>query len=315
MDVDRARKRLIGCYVTVPTMFRDSDLELDVDAQRRAVRFLVDGGIKTGTGVLLAGGAAGEFSTMSVAERLKVTETVVDAAGGEVAVTMGAQTTNTRELVELARAAESVGAEFIQVSAPFYFSHTQDDFYEFVAAAAAATNAGVILYNTFWTSCGASMNLIDRFMTLPNFVGLKWAPPPGVVMGFERVVNRYARHLHIIDNDMRFVSSHILGARGIELHVCNYWPQWGVRLWQMLEAGQYVEVQHEMMRVATSFYQLWEQMEEYTGGDGYLDKLCIELVGLGSSRCRPPTRDVRQLFRDKARKMLLDCGVPNVVRE
>lgn len=27
----------------------------------------------------------------------------------------------------------------------------------------------------------------------------------------------------------------------------------------------------------------------YSGGDGYLDKLCVELVGLPSSRNRPPT--------------------------
>ena len=55
------RKRLQGCYVTLPTMFRDdAELSVDLDAMRRHVRFLVDGGITTGTGVLLAGGAAGD---------------------------------------------------------------------------------------------------------------------------------------------------------------------------------------------------------------------------------------------------------------
>jgi len=54
---------------------------------------------------------------------------------------------------------------------------------------------------------------------------------------------------------------------------------------------------------------LWHDMEEFTSGDGYLDKLCMELVGLGSSRCRPPTRDVRERFLDRARKMLEDTGV------
>jgi hypothetical protein len=53
-------------------------------------------------------------------------------------------------------------------------------------------------------------------------------------------------------------------------------------------------------------------MESYTGGDGYLDKLCMELVGLGSSRCRPPTRDVRERYRDKALAMLRETRVPRV---
>ena len=310
MDQTRARKRLEGCYVTVPTMFRDEDLELDIPAQRQAVRFLIEGGIKEGTGVFLAGGAAGDFMTMSLAERTKVAETVVDEANGEIAVVMGAQTTSTRELVELARTAEKVGAEFIQVSAPFYFSHTEEDFYEYVMAAAEAADVGIILYNTYWTSVGVSTALVDRLVDVPNFIALKWSVPAASHMGFEQLVDRYRDRLHIIDNDSRFVSTHIMGARGIELHTANYWPQFGVRLWQLLQDQQYVEAQREMIRVVSPFFELWFEMMEYTAGDGYLDKLCMELVGVGSSRCRPPTRDVREKFRDKAREMLERCGVP-----
>ena len=66
--------------------------------------------------------------------------------------------------------------------------------------------------------------------------------------------------------------------------------------------------------MAQPFYELWQEIEqEYTSGDGYLDKLCMELVGLGSSRCRPPTRDVREAYRAKTRRMLLQAGVPGVV--
>jgi dihydrodipicolinate synthase/N-acetylneuraminate lyase len=312
MDQARARKRLQGNYVTVPTMFRDEDLELDLPAQRQAVRFLIDGGIKEGTGVLLAGGAAGDFMTMSLLERAKVAETVVDAANGEIGVVMGAQTTSTRELVELARTAEKVGAEFIQVSSPFYFHHTEEDFYEFVVAAAEAADVGIVLYNTFWTSAGVSTQLIDRLLEVPNFIALKWSVPAHSHLGFERLIEKYHERLHIIDNDSRFVSTHITGARGIELHTANYWPQFGVRLWQLLEGGEYAEAQREMNRVVSPFMVLWFEMMEFTAGDGYLDKLCMELVGVGSSRCRPPTRDVREKFRDQAREMLVRCGVPGV---
>ena len=312
MEQASAKKRLQGCYVTVPSMFRDGDLELDIPAQRRAVRFLIEGGIKEGTGVLLAGGAAGDFMTMSLAERTKVAETIVDEANGEIGVVMGAQTTNTQELVELARTAEKVGAEFIQVSAPFYFAHTEEDFYEYVMAAADAADVGIILYNTFWTSMGISTALVDRLLDVANLIGLKWSVPAASHMGFERLIVRYRERLHIIDNDSRFVSTHIMGARGIELHTANYWPEFGARLWQLLEDQEYVEAQQEMIRVASPFFELWFEMMEYTGGDGYLDKLCMELVGLGSSRCRPPTRDVREAYRERAREMLLRCGVPSV---
>ena len=52
----------------------------------------------------------------------------------------------------------------------------------------------------------------------------------------------------------------------------------------------------------------------FTSGDGYLDKLCMELVGLDSSRCRPPTRDVRAKYRERARGMMIESGVPGVIK-
>jgi len=58
---------------------------------------------------------------------------------------------------------------------------------------------------------------------------------------------------------------------------------------------------------------LWTNIEDtFTSGDGYLDKLCMELVGLPSSHCRPPTRDVREQFREQVRQMMIDTGVPGM---
>ena len=313
MNRDRARNRLTGCYVTIPTMFRDDDLSVDIPAIRKHVRFLIDGGITTGTGVLLAGGAAGDFSTMTFDERVQVAQAVVEEADGRVPVVMGGQTTSTLELVRLVRAAEQVGAEYVQVSPPFYFAHTEEDFYEYVVAAANAADVGLIIYNTFWTSYGVSSEVVERLTQLPNVIGLKWSMPDKGNMEFEQVISKFSDQFSIIDNQMRFVVSHMLGARGIEVHVCNYWPQWGVKMWNLLETQQYIEAQKELIHVAMPFMALWQEMEQYTSGDGYLDKLCMELIGIGSSRCRPPTREVRAKYREKARKMLVEAGVPEVL--
>lgn len=312
-DRERARARLAGCYVTVPTMFQDPGLEVDYDATQRNVRFLLECGIKEGNAVLLAVGAAGDFSTMTFEERVRTAEAIHQEAAGKIALVMGAQTTSTRELVRLARAAERLGAEYIQVSPPFYFHHTAQDFYEYVLAAAEAAEIGIVVYNTFWTSSGVSLQMLERLCKIPNVVGLKWATPRTGSMEFERVIAEFADHLCVIDNHTQFVSSHILGARGFEVHVCNFWPEWGVRLIQLLSERRYADVQEQIMEVAVPFYKLWSEIEsEYTSGDGYLDKLCMELVGLDSSRSRPPTRDIRALYREKARRMLLDVGVSRV---
>ena len=121
MDRDRARSRLCGCYVTLPTLFRDEDLSVDLAAMQRHVRFLINGGIRTGAGVLLVCGAAGDFSTLTFDERVQIAEAVIAEANGQVPVVLGAQTTSTRELVALAQAADRLGAEYIQVSPPLLF--------------------------------------------------------------------------------------------------------------------------------------------------------------------------------------------------
>jgi len=314
MDRTERRARLTGCYTTIPTLFKDEPgYPLNLDGIRQHVRFLIDGGLRTGTGVLLAAGAAGDFSTLTFDERITVAETVIAAADGRIPVAMGAQSTSTLELVRLAKAAERIGADYIQVSPPFYFSHTEGDFYEYVLAAADAADVGLIIYNTYWASMGVTTSLVEKLVDVPNVDSLKWSAPDTIQFSFEEVVQGYADRFSIIDNQSRFALSHMLGARAIEIHIANHWPQWAVALWGLLEAQQYQQAQSEIMRVLLPYMRLWDRMETYTSGDGYLDKLCMELVGLPSSRNRPPTRDVREQFREDARTMLLATGVPNVM--
>ena len=130
---------------------------------------------------------------------------------------------------------------YVQVSPPFYFDTTEDDFYEHVVAGADAGEVGLILYNTFWTSLGMSARMVERVAEIPHVVGLKWATPDIGFMAFEQVVTRFASRFSIIDNQMRYVISHMLGARSIEIHQGNYWPQFAVAMWQLLERGDYVD--------------------------------------------------------------------------
>jgi 4-hydroxy-tetrahydrodipicolinate synthase len=319
VQTDILKKKLEGCYVTVPTPFRDSDgLPVDEEALRAYVRFLIAGGLTADTAVLLAGGAAGDFSTMTFDERVRVAEVVIAEVAGRVPVAMGAQTTSTLELVRLAKAAERLGADFIQVSCPFYFTHTEGDFEAFVrAAAAAAPGIGIIIYNTFWTTTNLSFAMVERLAEIPNVVGLKWATPRTDAMEFESVTSRFSKRFTIIDNNLFFAFSAMpaLGAKAFEVHLCNFWPDWGLKLIREIRAANFSEVARMLVEEAMPFYKLWVEIEkDFTSGDGYLDKLCMELVGLPSSRCRPPTRDVRERYRASTLAMMRGIGTPNLVR-
>lgn len=307
------KTRLEGCYITIPTMFSDPDLELDLGSTRSVVRSILDRGMDDGHGTLLVGGAAGDFSTITFDERLRLVDAVLEEVGGALPVAVGGQSTSTREVVALAKAASKAGADFLQISCPFYFGHTETDFFEHVAAVAEASDIGLIIYNTFWTSSNLSHNLIGKVSEIPNVVGLKWATARTDSMEFEEVVANFSDRFCIIDNQLKFVISHMLGARAYEVHTCNYWPEWGIQLVDDLKARKYEQVQRSLVENVLPFYRLWREIEtDFTSGDGYLDKLCMELVGMPSSRCRPPTRDIRGKYREKARTMLAESGVPHV---
>ena len=313
MDYSQLKKDLEGLYITIPTLFNDPDMSINEDGIRQHVSFLKSNGITRQNAVLLAGGAAGDFSTMSFEERVRVAGIVKEAAG-DIPVAVGAQTTSTMELQRLAQAAEGIGASFIQVSCPFYFNHTQDDFYEHILAVSRSAKIGLIIYNTFWTSAEVSFGMVERLIEIPQVVGLKWATKRSVAMEFEDVVQTFSSKLTVIDNDLLFPISHMLGAKAFEVHLCNHWPEWGVKLLATLEAGDYKQVELDMIKEALPYYRLWKKIEQtYTVGDGFVDKLCMELIGLPSSRCRPPTRDIREQYREEARQMLIQCGTPRVI--
>jgi hypothetical protein len=52
-------------------------------------------------------------------------------------------------------------------------------------------------------------------------------------------------------------------------------------VWDLLEEARYVEVQQRLMHVAVPFFELWAEMEQFTSGDGYLDKLLARMRATG----------------------------------
>jgi hypothetical protein len=65
---------------------------------------------------------------------------------------------------------------------------------------------------------------------------------------------------------------------------------------------------------AMPLYRLWTGIEaSFTSGDGYLDELCMEFVGLDSSRSRPLTRDISDAYSERCRAMLKQRGVPRLL--
>lgn len=307
MNREELQQRLTGCLVPIPTLFHEKSLDLNLDGMKKHVRFLCDSGLKTGNACILVGGGAGEFPTLDTQERLQILNAVVEAVEGRMAVVFGVQTTNPRELTTLVKGAAEGGASAVQIGPPFYSAPNDDDMMAWLRAAADAADVGQVLYTTYWTGYDTSLEMLERMKKIPQVIGIKWSAPNARL--FERGLRYFADHYLFIDNQLDFVKSHMYGGRGFNLHPCNYAPKWGLKFWELLESRQYYEAQQEQVRMVSPYYDLCSEISAATCGEGTLDKLCLELIGLEGGPCRPPTRDVRDQFRVKTREMLANCGV------
>ena len=82
MNRENVHDWLRGPVVAVATPFKE-DFSLDLAALQDNIRFMIDGGVRTGDGVLLVGAAGGEFPNLNADERKAVMDASVEAAQGK----------------------------------------------------------------------------------------------------------------------------------------------------------------------------------------------------------------------------------------
>jgi hypothetical protein len=49
LEISRLARRIEGCYIPIPTLFGDGDLDLNLPGMKHHVRFLLDGGVCEGS--------------------------------------------------------------------------------------------------------------------------------------------------------------------------------------------------------------------------------------------------------------------------
>jgi len=112
-----------------------------------AFRAFVEWQISEGSNGLVPVGTTGESPTLSHDEHKRVVEICIEVANKRVPVIAGAGSNSTREAVELAKHAESAGADGVLVVTPYYNKPNQRGLYEHYSAIARATSLPIFIYN------------------------------------------------------------------------------------------------------------------------------------------------------------------------
>ena len=131
-----------GSHVALVTPF-DSEGRIDEDAYRALIRRQIKGGTKG----LVPCGSTGEAATLTHEEFRRALVIALEESRGDVPVMAGVGTNATWKAVELAREAESLGADALLVLAPYYNKPTQEGLHAHFRVVARETRLPVMLYN------------------------------------------------------------------------------------------------------------------------------------------------------------------------
>lgn len=127
-------------YPAICTPFTPDD-RIDLDAQRRVVRFALEGGAHG----IVAFGLAGEVLKLSLDERRALTDVIIDEVSGAVPVFVGVGAPSVQASIELATYAEGVGASCVVLPAPLGGALDQRSLVDYFARIASAVSAPVMI--------------------------------------------------------------------------------------------------------------------------------------------------------------------------
>jgi len=223
-----------GVGTALITPFR-KDGSLDEPAITRLVRRQIDAGIH----FVSPCGTTGEAPTLSHREKLRVVELVVGEVNGRVPVLAGAGGYDTREVIELARDMEKVGATGLLSVTPYYNKPTQEGMYQHFKAIAASTRLPIVLYNVPGrTAVNLDVATTARLSEIPNIVAIKG---PGDLVQISEIVSATREDfIFLSGDDPVTVASMAIGGRGVVSVASNEAPAEMVQIVELCEKGDYV---------------------------------------------------------------------------
>ncbi|MBZ7927357.1 dihydrodipicolinate synthase family protein (plasmid) [Ensifer adhaerens] len=124
-------------------------------------------------------GKQGEFFSMSLEERKRSFEIAVDACAGRAQTIMSCSDQNMDVVIDLAKHAQRVGADYIVVHAPIlHFHHAQEQtVYEYYRTIAEKVDIGIALWSHPDSGYLLSPQLCSQLADIENIVAIKYSVP------------------------------------------------------------------------------------------------------------------------------------------
>lgn len=216
----------------------DKDGNISPEGVQALTRYFVEKGVK---GVYV-NGSSGECIYQSVEDRKIVLENVMKAAGGRLTVIAHVACNNTKDSIELARHAQSLGVDAIAAIPPIYFhlpEYAIAKYWNDISSAAPDTD--FVIYNIpQLAGVALTMNLFAEMRKNPRVIGVKNSSMP--VQDIQ-MFKQAAGEDYIVFNgpDEQFISGRVIGAEGGIGGTYGVMPELFLKMDEYVRAGKMEE--------------------------------------------------------------------------
>lgn len=227
------------------------------DISPRGVRELTEYFVKKGVKGVYVNGSSGECIYQSVEDRKTVLENVMKAAEGRLTVIAHVACNNTRDSMELAEHAESLGADAIAAIPPIYFrlpEHAIAQYWNSISMA--APNTDFVIYNIpQLAGVALTMGLFEEMRKNPRVIGVKNSSMP--VQDIQ-MFKQAAGEDYVIFNgpDEQFISGLAIGAEGGIGGTYGAMPELFLKLEEYVKSNEMAKARELQYTVNEIIYKL-----------------------------------------------------------
>ncbi len=265
--------------------------ELEVQIQRQ---------LRAGVNGIFCLGTNGEFYSLSFQEKIQVMTKTCDVVNKQVPVIAGVGCIRTRETIQLAQEAESIGVDAVSVITPYFIKCSQEDILKHYSNVAKAVNIPVFLYTIpARTTNDINPETVETLAKIDNIAAIKDSSG-----NFEKVkkyidISQNSENFHVfLGTDSLILDGLLNGAVGALSGLANVAPELICNIYTSykkhdIEAAKRCQEQTIELR---SILQL--------GNPNSMTKRAVRLLGYPVGPCREPANIADAVIDEKIRRIL-----------
>ncbi|MFP4050655.1 MAG: 4-hydroxy-tetrahydrodipicolinate synthase [Thermoplasmata archaeon] len=274
---------------------------IDLQRLREFVDYLIEGGVHG----LFPSASSGEFSTMTIEERKKVIETVIDQNEGRLKVVPGTGSSSIKEAIELSGFVKDEGGDGVIIVTPYYLKPDQKGLIDFYGEIAGSIDLPIILYE-LPSATGVKFEaetvseLADEH---DNIVGLK--DSSGDFELVMSILDKTDESFNLLQGiDSLLLPSLMMGCTGGVPGSSNIRPEFAVKVYELYNENKLKEARQVQKELLSPLSRFSKSAGVFPAGY----KASSKEIGMNLGKPRKPIRDLTipeyDELSDKLRKLM-----------